>query len=766
MKKSTIIFFFLLAYLPAPAAAQDSLISIIPKPVQLKKGTGFAHITPQWNIYVPNVAWNSEAEVFNNYLDTNYGFSLPVLNSVPKGKNFILLKKSPGDALSKEYYHLSVKQNNISIEAGEAPGIFYGLQTLMQLFNTDNSSGATVPQVELEDYPRLKWRGMHLDVCRHFFPKEAVKKYIDYLSRYKMNVFHWHLTDDQGWRIEIKSHPELTKTGAWRNGSMVGPYSDQQVDTLRYGGFYSQEDIREVVAYAAKHHVTIVPEIEMPGHSVALLAAAPQLSCTGGPFETGKIWGVYEDILCPKEETFKFLEDVLAEVCELFPGKYIHTGGDEVPKTRWKNCEHCQQLIQTLGLKNETELQSYFIGRIEKFLNSKGKLVIGWDEIMEGGLTGSAAIMSWQGEKGGIAAAKQKHVAVMTPGDYCYFDHYQSANRDEPLAFGGYTPVEKVYAYEPVPQELNREEKNYILGAQANLWTEYIPDFSQVEYMIFPRMCALAEVVWTPALHKNYDDFRQRLLRHFLYFEKNHINYSKAIFDIKIIVTPTEEYRGLHILFEAFKEETDEIHYTIDGTEPRAELPVIDTDFKIYNSTTVKAALFGPFLKNGTQKGKVVEQKFNLTKATGKKITLAVQPSEKYNTGGAFTLVNGITGDLPWRGSDWLGFTGEHLDAVIDFGVEETFSKITLDVLEDSVSWIYLPKSVEVFSSDDGIYFKSLVKISADAIKLMKRKLIFETGTIHARYIKVIAENAGVIPAGCPGAGNAAWLFVDEIGVE
>ncbi len=763
MKKIFASFFLLVFSVLVYAGTPDSILSIIPKPLQVIKGKGFTNIDSQWKIYVPDVTLSGEVEHFNNYLKKNYRFSLPVLNSIPKGKNFILLKKVKDDTKPEGQYHLSIRQSKISITASEAPGFFYGLETLRQLLPLERSEPVSIQQLEIEDYPSFKWRGMHLDVSRHFFSKEEIKKYIDHLALYKMNVFHWHLTDDQGWRIEIKSYPELTRVGAWRNGSMIGPYAEQKFDTVRYGGFYTQDEIREIVSYAQKQHVTIVPEIEMPGHCLAALAAYPEFSCTGGPFEVGKSWGVYEDVFCPKEETFKFLEDVLTEVCELFPGKYIHIGGDEVPKIRWKNCGHCQTLIKTLGLKNEAELQSYFTDRIEKFLNTKGKQIIGWDEILEGGLRGNVAIMSWQGYKGGIAAAKQKHFAVMTPGDYCYFDHYQSENRNEPLAFGGYTPLEKVYSYEPVPKELNIEEKKFILGAQGNVWTEYIPDFAQVEYMIFPRMCALSEVLWSlKEENRNYMDLVKRLAKHFVWFEKNNINFSKALFDIKIHVDSTEENRGLHISFDAIHDETDEIHYTIDGSDPRADLPVIDPDLKIYNSATVKAALFS----DGKLKGRISEQKFNINKATGKKITLSIQPSEKYNIGGAFTLVNGITGDLPWRGSDWLGFSGENLAAVIDFGKEETFSKIILDVLQDTTSWIYLPGRVEIFSSDDEINFKSLGIISPEEIKQMKRQLIFHLGNVKSRFIKIIAGNKGIIPVGSPGENKPAWLFADEIIVE
>jgi len=340
-----------------------------------------------------------------------------------------------------------------------------------------------------------------------------------------MNIFHWHLTDDQGWRIEIRRHPRLTEVGAWRSGSMVGPYSDMKFDSIPYGGFYTQEDIREVVSYAARRNVTVVPEIELPGHSLAALASYPELSCTGGPFEVGRAWGVYEDVFCTKEATFTFLEDVLTEVCDLFPGQYVHIGGDEVPKTRWKSCDSCQARMKSLGLKNEDELQSWFVSRIEKFLNAKGKRVIGWDEILDGGLAPNAAVMSWRGIDGGIAAARQGQYAVMTPGSNCYFDYYQGNPKFEPLAIGGYTPIEKVYSYEPVPPGLSPSEEQYILGAQGNVWTEYIATTQQVEYMALPRMAALSEVVWSPAGSRDWNYFLGRLLPHLRVLDMLKVNY-------------------------------------------------------------------------------------------------------------------------------------------------------------------------------------------------------------------------------------------------
>jgi hexosaminidase len=367
----------------------------------------------------------------------------------------------------------------------------------------------------MDDIPKFQWRGMHLDVSRHFFSKEFIKKYIDYLAMYKMNTFHWHLTDDQGWRIEIKKYPKLTEVGAWRNGSMTGHYTDQTFDDIRYGGFYTQEEIKEIVAYAKERYITVVPEIEMPGHALAALASYPEFSCTGGPFEVGKSWGVFDDVFCPKDETFTFLENILAEVIALFPSEYIHIGGDECPKVRWKSCPKCQKRIKDEKLKDEHELQSYFIQRIEKFVNSKGRKIIGWDEILEGGLAPNAAVMSWRGTEGGIAAAKEKHFVVMSPGSHCYFDHYQGEPKNEPIAFGGYTNVEKVYSFNPIPKELSEEESKYILGAQANVWTEYINTPEHVEYMVFPRIAALSEVLWGTSNPNEYKVFETRLISAF-----------------------------------------------------------------------------------------------------------------------------------------------------------------------------------------------------------------------------------------------------------
>ena len=430
-----------------------------------------------------------------------------------------------------ESYKLQIDDDKITITGRTKAGVIDGINTLHQLLLTAPRVGGKkrLPELTIEDYPRFAYRGMHLDVGRHFFPPEFIKKYLDIMALYKFNKFHWHLTEDQGWRIEIKKYPKLTEVGSIRKETLIGhggrKRSEYTYDGKAYGGYYTQAEIKDIVAYAQERGITVIPEIEMPGHSLAALASYPELGCTGGPYEVATHWGVFEDIYCTKESTFDFLENVLTEVMNMFPSQYIHIGGDEAPKTRWKECPACQRRIKEEGLKDEHELQSYFIRRIEKFLNRHGRSIIGWDEILEGGLAPNATVMSWRGTEGGIEAAKQGHDVIMTPGETCYFDHYQSKNKNEPLAIGGYLPLEKVYRYEPVPESLNAVEAQHILGAQGNVWTEYMPDSKQVEYMILPRMAALAEVDWTDKKKKDYADFSKRVKEHFKMYRKLGYNY-------------------------------------------------------------------------------------------------------------------------------------------------------------------------------------------------------------------------------------------------
>lgn len=525
--KKILLFFFLVSVSLSEAQNTNTVLPLIPWPNQIKTANGEFTLTAMTQFYTADKRLAEEFRYFNAYLKKNHGFELKQTNS-PFEKNTIKLIRlnNPSDSIHGSY-ELSISNSKLVIK-GDTSGVFYAFQSLIQLINAQTGPEIKLPFLTITDKPEFSWRGMHLDVCRHFYPISFVKRYIDLLALYKMNTFHWHLTEDQGWRIEIKKYPKLTQIGAWRKGSMIGKYDNQQFDTLRYGGYYTQEEIKEVVAYAQERHITIVPEIEMPGHAMAAIASYPFLSCTGKQYDVARSWGVFDEVYCPKDSTFAFLEDVLSEVMALFPGKYIHIGGDECPKTNWKKCAHCLQLIKTEGLKDEHELQSYFIRRIEKFVNKNGKQIIGWDEILEGGLAPNASVMSWRGTEGGIAAAKQKHQVVMSPGKPCYFDHYQSKDiKREPLAIGGYNPLDSVYAYDPIPKILKGDERNYILGAQGNVWTEYILSEAQVEYMAVPRMCALSEAVWTSAERKSYSSFVNRLTVHQSLLKQMKVNYAK-----------------------------------------------------------------------------------------------------------------------------------------------------------------------------------------------------------------------------------------------
>ena len=504
--------------------------------------------------------------------------------------------------LGPEGYQLEVRERRIAV-TGESPaGVFYGLQTLKQLMP---EVGNAIPLVFIRDRPRFPYRGLMLDVGRHFMPPEYIKRFIDQMARYKFNRFHWHLTDDQGWRIEIKKYPRLTEVGSTRTETLIGRVTDPHLryDGTPHGGFYTQEEIREIVRYAAARHVTVIPEIEMPGHSTAALAAYPHLACTQGSFAVSKKWGVHDNIYCPREKTFRFLEDVLGEVMDLFPGRYIHIGGDEAPKTQWKTSA-AQAVIQREGLESEQQLQSYFIRRIEKFVNAKGRWIIGWDEIIEGGLAPNATVMSWRGMAGGIAAAKAGHDVVMAPSSHTYFDYYQSNARGEPLAIGGHTPIEKVYAFEPVPDSLSKEEASHILGAQGQLWTEYMKTGAAVDYMAYPRALALAEVVWSPRETKDWFHFVQRLDRHMPRLQKAGIPVARSLYDVDIALANDS---GLPSFALKSRVAGGQIRFTQDGSPPKANSSLYDGRvIPLTGAGEIRAQLF----RNGRPLGNVAVQTY------------------------------------------------------------------------------------------------------------------------------------------------------------
>jgi hexosaminidase len=680
-----------------------------------------------------------------------------------------------------EGYLLEAAPAGIMIRAARPAGLFYGVQTLLQLLPAAIEPPAgpwasaapwAVPGVAIEDRPRFGWRGAMLDCSRHFFPKDFVKRWIDILASHKLNTFHWHLTDDQGWRIEIKRYPRLTEVGAWRvdredkHWNARDPQRPGEAAT--YGGFYTQDDVREIVAYAAARYVTVVPEIEMPGHARAALAAYPQFSCTGGPFTVppGGYWPI-TDVFCPGNEgTFEFMAGVLAEVVDLFPGPFVHVGGDEVDKTEWKRCPKCQARMKAEGLKDENELQSYFIRRIEKVLNAKGRRLIGWDEILEGGLAPQATVMSWRGTDGGIAAAKAGHDVVMSPTSHCYIDYYQGDPAYEPLAIGGYLPLSKVYSFEPVPDILTEAEAHHILGGQANLWTEYPQTGRQAEYLALPRLAALAEAVWTPKGKRAWPDFAVRIRAHLARYEAAGLNYARSAFQVSIgaaaepgghraAVTLGTEIPGL------------EIHYTTNGPDPGSRSKKYVKPVSLKKSAELRAAAFegGRRLSPG-----VSTERFLVHAASGRKPVLAAPFSPKYPAGGETTLTDGLLGSRNHADGRWLGFEGTDLDAVIDLGAVRKVRALDIRCLQNINAWVFLPASVEYAVSEDGREFETVATVVNDISPRLADIVIkgfpANFAARRARFVRVRAKSLGLVPDWHFGNGGKAWLFADEIVVE
>ena len=752
-------------------AAQQ--ITIIPKPKQLELKKGSFLITPATVIVLGDAAEQNTINFFNRHLKTYNGFQLKVVKAATKNYIRFSTKKfiQPG---TEGKYDLDVTATGIEVSGDTYSGTFNGMQTLIQLLSFNRKS-ITIPQLSIQDEPRFQYRGMHLDIGRHFQSVAFIKRYIDFLAYHKLNKFHWHLTEDQGWRIEIKQYPELTTIGSKRNGTIIGRYPGKGNDNKSHEGFYTQAQIREVVQYAKERFIEVIPEIEMPGHSSAAIAAYPWLSCfpekptaiqaniisqkSIEEQKNGRIklvqetWGVFDDVFCAgNDSVFTFLEKVIDEVTALFPSKYFHIGGDECPKTHWKICSRCQQRMKDLGLKDEHELQSWFVQRMEKYLNSKGKTLIGWDEILEGGLAPNAIVMSWRGEAGGIEAAKQKHQVIMSPGKPVYFDHTQSKNEDS-VTIGGYNPIEAVYAYEPIPKELNADDAKYVLGAQANVWTEYMNNTKKIEYMIFPRMAALSEVLWSKK--KDWNDFEKRLPAQMKRYEILGLNYSKAYYDLKATVLPTEDNNGVYWKLES-NNKFGRIGYSL-GTQS-LELDY-NNQIKINSSTIIGARYY---LNEKIVTG--IVQTFTFSKSTGKKISLTNPPSNSYPGDGAFTLVNGVINEKGReRSHEILGFSGTDCEAVIDLGKNDTINNVTAHIYSQPVSWIWPPSSFTVQTSKDGINFNAIVDVGPPVLNENKVQLNFPAQI--TRYVKVFIKNKGMIPEGNPGAGNKAWLFVSEVQV-
>ena len=740
----------------------------LPKSVSLDKTQSPFVLDKDTKIFYPgdNALLKKNAEFLSQYINEQTGMKLSVIPA-SEGKGILLKLGQPTD--NEEGYEMEVSDKGVVITGNSEAGVFYGIQSLRKSLPI---GGTTIhlPAVTVKDYPRFAYRGTMLDVSRHFFPVDSIKHFIDILAMHNINRFHWHLSEDQGWRIEIKSRPRLTEVGSKRTETVVGRNSGKY-DGIPYSGFYTQDEAREIVAYAADRHITVIPEIDMPGHMLGALASYPELGCTGGPYQVWRQWGVSDDVLCAgNDATLQFIDDVLAEIVDIFPSEYIHVGGDECPKTRWKTCPKCQARIRQLGIKSdknhtaEEYLQSFIINHAEKFLNSRGRQMIGWDETLEGGLAPNATVMSWRGEKGGIEAARQRHNVIMTPNTYVYFDYYQTKDiEQEPLAIGGYLPVENVYNYEPMPSVLTPDEQKYIIGVQANIWTEYMPSFAQVQYMLLPRVAALSEVQWSAADQKNFQDFETRLPRLVALYDVYHFNYATHAFDIKGEIVPDTGNEQLDVTFSTI--DNSPIHYTLDGTEPTAASPRYEAPLHIKQSCTVKAV--GLRAAGNTR---IFSEDIAIHKASFKPIT-ALQPVNKqYRFGGESTLVDGMKGNFNYKTGKWIAFYKNDMEMIIDFKQPTSISSVAISALVEIGDWVMDARHFSVAISEDGKNFKQIAAEDypamkeSDPNKIYHHKLSFDA--VSTRYIKVIAKPEYKMPKWHGGHGYPAFLFVDEITVE
>ncbi len=758
--------------LPSTTAGQTADFNIIPRPQQVNVSND-APFTLSAKTVI-SLGTNSQdmkrnANMLASYIEQATGIR-PAVGKSKNGAAIVLtIDKTIANA---EGYKLDADAKQIRIAGASAAGVFYGIQTLRKSLPLVNgkASKVSIPAVHIADAPRFAYRGTHLDVSRHFVTVDSVRQFIDMLALHNINRFHWHLTDDQGWRIEIKKYPLLTQIGSKRAQTVIG-HNSGKYDGKPYGGFYTQQQIRDIVKYAADRYITIVPEIDLPGHMQAALAAYPDMGCTGGPYEVWQKWGVSDNVLCAgNDKTLTFIDNVLKEITQLFPSKYIHVGGDECPKTQWQKCPKCQARIKALNLEAkdghsaEERLQSYIITHASNYLKSLGRNTIGWDEILEGGLAEGATVMSWRGESGGIAAAKQHHDVVMTPNSYLYFDYYQSLDKaNEPLAIGGYLPLETVYSYEPMPKELTADEARHIIGVQANIWTEYMPTFKQMQYMALPRMAALSEVQWSQPALKDYTSFTNRLTEFTHLYDRLGYNYAKHLYNVAIHVDSDNKWR--EILIHMTTAGNAEIRYTLDGTEPTANSALYTGAIVLQKSAKIRAAAF----RDG-KRSSVTSQDISFNKATACPVEL-LQPTHKnYTYKGGATLTDGLLGDKGFGTGRWLGFSGNDLEAVIDLKQNTNVSSVSLNTCVDKGSWIFDARNIEVSVSADGKSFTKVANKSLPALEeqtpdnIYTYELTFPQTT--TRYVKVTATSEHNIPEWHGGKGKPAFLFVDEISVK
>lgn len=747
----------------------NSDYEIIPKPLDVNcKGDASFLLKDGVAVIYPenNQKMQDNAEFLVDYVEKQTGVKLTSHAGMPVDGAICLTLDLNDD--NAEAYKLIVNDKRVCISGASEAGVFYGIQTLRKSLPVAQDINVNLSAVEIYDKPRFAYRGAMLDVARHFYTVDEVKTFIDMLALHNINRFHWHLTDDQGWRIEIKKYPKLMSVASERKETVVGRWYSGIYDGKPYGGYYTQDELRDVIDYAAKRHITIIPEVDLPGHMQAALTAYPELGCTGGPYEVRTIWGVSQDVLCVGNDfTLQFVKDVLSEVADIFPSEYIHIGGDECPKVRWEKCPKCQERIKSLGLKSdakhtkEQRLQSYMIQEAAKYLKEKGKRIIGWTEILEGGLVPDATLMSWIGESGGIEAAHQHHDVIMTPNTYLYFDYYQSKKvEDEPLAIGGYLPIEKTYNYEPMPKELTEEEQQYIKGVQANLWTEYIPIFSQVQYMVLPRLGAAAEVQWTDPSKKDYKDFLRRVPHLVAVYDCYGWNYATHVYDVNVDMKADTVNHVLNVQLSTMAD--DPIYYTLDGQDPTEKSLKYTKPFTIDQSVVLKTMAVHP---DRTSKISVDTIRFN--KATLKPVVL-LQPNEsRFSPDGPVVLVDGRNGNHSFDTGAWLAVAGNDLEAVINMQAETILSSASVHVYVRKDAWLFDARGFSVSVSSDNKNYKEVASQEykqmqeSDSDGIIEHELSFDPCKATYVKIKVISEKS--MSDWHWDAGKAPFLLVDEI---
>lgn len=755
------------------ASAQSPALIPFPSNVQV---TGGSFQLNTQTVIVPDAAARSISDS-NHVMWTEMRKSSGMLlrESASSNRNFIRIHKK---SMRPGSYQLEVRQDAVEISVGDASGLHHAGQTMLQLLSVNNGL-ISIPTMKISDTAAFPYRGFMLDVARHYLPVDFIRSMIDRMALLKMNRLHLHLTDDQGWRMEIKKYPLLTSVGGWRNGTLIGRYPGKGSDNTPHGGFYTQQELKELVAYARERFIDIIPEIDLPGHSSAAIAAYPALSCfpdsstevipammaaktltelkQGRKKVVQETWGVFNDVLCPTEYTFSFIHDVLKEVMDVFPSTYIHIGGDECPKEYWKRSPFCQQLIRDQGLKDEHGLQSYFIRRLEAMVEQRGRRIIGWDEILEGGLAPNATVMSWRGIDGGIESARMGHDVIMSPVDFCYLNLYQSEDPSDSIAWGGMLSLKKVYGFQPVPAQLKEEERRFIKGVQANLWTEYIGSPALAEFMLFPRLLAIAELGWR-AEKTGFDHFTDRVSAWFPKMRAMGINHSRHLYEL--------EMEGRR------KQGGSSVELSIRGASPAAKVsyrvnegPIIPyrVPFDVGTSCRITAL--------AEVDGVVTDRKstdFRFSLAAGRSIRMNIPPSPPYNKSTGLASVNGILGsDQRFTDPEWSGWNGNDMDAVIDLGSIASASSVSIRFFHGPNSWVYLPSSVELFTSSDGVTFQRLSQETMPVghdIGVVEKNISFPA--TQMRFLRIVAKNPGLIPAGANGAGQPAWLFVDEISVD